>query len=47
MSPDARVEQLAARLRGVNPRSRLLWELTLQPGETLQINYTFTVYVPA
>ncbi len=47
MSPEARREQLAAKLSGVNPRSRLTWVLTLPPGETLEISYTFTIYVPA
>ncbi len=44
-SPEAAVVKLAAGLRGVNPHSRLTWELPLPAGEELELSYTYTVYI--
>jgi len=44
-SPEAEVVKLAAGLRGVNPHSRLTWELALPDGDELELSYTYTVYI--
>ncbi len=44
-SPQAEVVKLAAGLKRVNPRSRLVWELPLPAGETVEMTYVYQVYV--
>ncbi|MCX7799443.1 MAG: DUF4139 domain-containing protein [Fimbriimonadales bacterium] len=41
------VTKSARGLREANPVSRLEWNATLQPGETLERTYTYKVYVPS
>ncbi len=44
-SPEAEVQQLAAGLKRVNPRSRLTWERPLAAGEEIEMAYVYEVYI--
>jgi len=44
-APEAEVVKLAAGLQGVNPRSQLTWELELPAGETVEMTYTYQVFI--
>jgi len=44
-SPEAEVEKLAKGLRQVNPRSRLTWEISLDPGQEREVTYVYKVFI--
>ncbi|HVS17450.1 MAG TPA: hypothetical protein VMT18_02535 [Planctomycetota bacterium] len=47
-NPDeARVETVAEGLRRVNPSQRLKWNVSVDAGATLELRYTYTLYVPS
>lgn len=37
--------KMAKGLRDVNPRTRVVWEPSLKPGEKLELTYTYKIYV--
>jgi len=43
--PAAKVEQTARGLKKVNPKSALTWELPIKPRDTIEIDYSYKVYV--
>jgi len=42
---NAKETKLAKGLTEVNPRTRLVWEPSLKPGEKLELTYTYRIYV--
>lgn len=44
---EARVETVAEGLRRVNPSQRLKWTVSVAAGATLELHYTYTLYVPS
>ncbi len=42
---DPEVEMIARGLRRVNPKNRLRWEIPIAPGEEVEIEYLYEVYV--
>ncbi len=45
---DPEAVKLGSALRGVNPQTKLTWEIEVEPGEDAArtLTYTFTAYVP-
>jgi hypothetical protein len=43
--PQARVEQTARGLKKVNPKSVLTWELPVDPRRSIEVTYSYKVYV--
>ena len=39
------IEKTAEELRGVNPRSKVTWDLMLTPGIEKKVSYKYQVYV--
>ena len=44
-APEAKGVATAKGLKRANTRHRLVWELTLEPGEETRLTYTYEVYV--
>lgn len=44
-APLAKVAQTARGLKKVNPKSVLTWEIPIKPGEKVEIDYSYKVYV--
>lgn len=39
------VTKIAKRLSAINPRARLVWNLSLEPGQTMTLTYSYKVYI--